>query len=185
MSLRRDLLTAVLDSSVLVPRWSRVVLQQLAAPPVRRFQPVWSEWIIAETWRVLTWRWLSRAARTDQEEWHALTRAANEMLRYLVPVMKLVSIRDVVGPVAWPELKDAEDAPVWATAVVAGAQYVVSHNVLDFPPLVQGRHVYREIEYLTAIEFVEDILSEDAAAVYGTPLRPEALVRSRRVPYPT
>jgi hypothetical protein len=41
------------------------------------------------------------------------------MLRYLVPVMKLVSIRDVVGPVAWPELKDAEDAPVWATAVAA------------------------------------------------------------------
>jgi hypothetical protein len=32
--------------------------------------------------------------------------------------------------------------------------------VADFPPLVQGRHIYRGIEYLTAIEFVEDVLGE-------------------------
>jgi hypothetical protein len=95
----------VLDSSVLVPRWSRIVLQQLAAQPRQRFAPVWSEptfgpkvgWIIAETWRVLTWRWLARAA--------------NEMLRYLLPVVTLASIRDIVEPVPWPGLQDTEDAP--------------------------------------------------------------------------
>ena len=173
---------AVLDSSVLVPLWSRVVLQQLAARPDRPFVPAWSEWIIAETWRVLAWRWLTRAARTDEAEWHSLTQAANAMLRYLLPVMTLVSLRGYAGPAPWPELRDEEDVPIWQTAVVARAQYVVSHNATDFPPLVQGRHVYGGIEYLTAIEFVEDVLGADAAVVYGAPLPPGALLRSCRRP---
>jgi hypothetical protein len=59
---------AVLDSSVLVPTWSRFVLQRLAATSPQRHVPVWSEWIIAETWRVLTWRWLVRTGRTDLAE---------------------------------------------------------------------------------------------------------------------
>jgi hypothetical protein len=103
------------------------------------------------------------------------------MLRRLLSVMRLVSIRDFVGPSPWPRLKDAEDEPNWATAVMAGAQYVVSHNVEDFPPLAQGRHVYGGVEYLTGIEFVEDVLGEDAAVVFGAPLKPGALVRGRRV----
>jgi hypothetical protein len=116
----------------------------------------------------------------DDEE--ALAQAANRMLRRLLAVMRLVSIRDFVGPAPWPGLKDADDEPIWATAAVAGAQYVVSHNVEDFPPLMQGRHVYGSVEYLTAIEFVEDGLGEDAAAVFGVPVPPSALIRSRRVP---
>jgi hypothetical protein len=104
------------------------------------------------------------------------------MLRRFLAVMRLVSIRGFVGPAPWPGLKDADDEPIWATAVVAGAQYTVSHNIEDFPPLVEGRHVFGGIEYLTAIEFVEDVLGGDAAAVYGLPLPPGALVRSRRVP---
>ena len=89
---------AVLDSSVLVPRWSRVVLQLLATRPDPLFIPAWSEWIIAETWRVLAWRCLTGAAQADENEWESLTRAANAMLRYLLPVMRLVSLRDFVGP---------------------------------------------------------------------------------------
>ena len=173
---------AVLDSSVLVPRWSRLVLQRLAAPPHFRYAPAWSEWIIAETWRVLAWRGCTGAARTDEAEWQSLTQAANTMLRYLLRVMTLVSLRGYAGPAPWPELRDEEDVPIWQTAVVARAQYVVSHNATDFPPLVQGRHMYGGIEYLTAIEFVEDVLGADAAAVYGAPLPPGALLRSRRRP---
>jgi hypothetical protein len=94
----------------------------------------------------------------------------------------LVSIRDFAGPAPWPGLRDTEDEPIWATAVVAGAHLVVSDNTHDFPLLVQGRHSYRGIEYVTAIEFVEDVLGADGAAVYGAPLPPGALVRSRRVP---
>jgi PIN domain len=171
---------AVLDSSVLVPEWSRFVLQRLAASPYRRFAPVWSEWIIAETWRTLAWRRLTRADRADRAEWRALTRSANQMLRYLVPVMTLVSIRDFAGPEPWPTLTDPDDAPVWATAIVAGAQYVVSPNTRDLPPLVGGRHLYGGVEYLTAIEFVEDVLGEDAAQVYRAPVPRDARLRSRR-----
>ena len=123
----------MLDSSVLVPRWSRVVLQQLAVRQAPPFIPAWSEWIIAETWRTLAWQWLNRV-------------------------------------------------PIWQTAVVAGAHYVVSQNTHDFPPPVLGRHVYGGVEYLTAIEFIEDVLRESAAAVYGAPLPAGASVRSHRVP---
>ena len=42
--------------------------------------------------------------------------------------------------------------------------------------------MYGGIEYLTAIEFVQDVLGADAAAVYGAPSPPGALLRSRRVP---
>src|SRR5262249_27809636 len=71
---------AVLDSSVLVPLWSRLVLQRLAAPPRPRYEPVWSEWVIAEVWRVLTWRWLIDRGPADEA---ALARAANRMMRRL------------------------------------------------------------------------------------------------------
>jgi hypothetical protein len=172
---------AVLDSSVIVPRWSRLVLQRLAARAELPFVPVWSEWIIAETWRTLAWRWLTRAAHPGEFEWNTLTSAANEMLRYLLPVMQLVSLREYVGPESWPELADADDVPIWQTAIVAHAQYVVSHNVADFPPLVQGRHSYRGVEYLTAIEFVEDVLGESATEIYASPLPAGGSIRSLRV----
>lgn len=172
---------AVFDSSVLVPQWSRFVLVRLAERS-SGFVPLWSEWIIAETWRVLAWRWLERAGRIDAVEWRALTLSANRMLRRLLPIMRLVSLRDYAGPAPWPSLRDEDDVPIWATAVVGGARYVVSHNPRDFPPLVEGRHVYRGIEYLTAIEFVEDVLGEDAAAILTSPLPAGAIVRSGRTP---
>jgi hypothetical protein len=125
---------------VLVPHWSRIVLNELAGRADARFVPAWSKWIIAETWRVLTWRWAMDAARADSAEWHALSRSANRMLRRWLPLMRLVTLRGYSGPAPWPELRDPDDAPIWETAVVAGAQYVVSHNATDFPPLVQGRH---------------------------------------------
>ncbi len=64
--------------------------------------------------------------------------------------------------------------------MVASAQYVASHNTRHFPPLVQGRHRYAGIEYLTAIEFVEDVLAENAAASFGSALPSGAPVRSGR-----
>jgi hypothetical protein len=170
----------VLDTSVLVPVWSRVVLQRLAVQTDRLYMPVWSEWIIAETWRVLAWQWRGRVATTDEAEWRALSRAANEMLRYLLRTMVLISLRDFTGPAPWAELRDPDDGPIWETAVVARAQYLVSHNIRDFPPLVQGRHVHEGVEYLTAIEFVEDVLGQDAALVLAAPLPRAAALRSHR-----
>jgi hypothetical protein len=158
--------------------WSRLVVQRLASAPHPWLQPVWSEWIIAETWRVLTWRWLTARGPIDEV---VLTQSANRMLRRLLQVMRCVSLYGIVGAAPWPGLRDAEDAPIWATAVAAGAQYVISHNTTDFPPLVGGRHVYRGIEYLTAIEFIEDVLGLDVEELYGRPLRTGASVRSQRV----
>lgn len=173
---------AVLDTSVLVPTWSRIVLQRLAASPNHRYTPVWSEWIIAETWRVLTWRWLTHTTRTDAAEWRTLSRAANGKLRQLLPVMRLVSLSGYAGPKPWSGLKDDGDAAIWQTAVIAQAQYVVSHNLADFPPLVNGHHAYEGIEYLTAAEFISNVLGEDVEETYGATLPPEALLRSGRRP---
>ena len=171
---------AVLDSSVLVSVWSRIALQNVAAEPEAPFVPAWSEWIIAERWRVLTQKWIVRHGRANVPDVGRLEQAANDMLRYLIPVMKLVSLRDFTGPAPWPELTDLNDAPIWQTAVVAGAQYVVSQNIHDFPPLVGGRHLYGGIEYVTPVEFMEDVLGLSAVAVHGGPLPAGALLRSRR-----
>jgi hypothetical protein len=161
---------AVLDSSVLVPRWSRHVLQRLAVQSDPQFIPVWSEWIIAETWRTLASQWLNRTLQADQLEPRSLTQAANNMLRHMLQVMQLVSIRGYAGPLPWPELSDEDDVPIWQTAVIAQAQFVVSQNVRHFPPIMQGRHVFLGIEYLTTLEFVEQILGTNAAALHPGPL---------------
>ena len=175
-----DVPVAVTDSSVLVPVWSRYVLQRLAAGAAPPYRPAWSEWIIAETWRVLTEQWFERFGGVTAPGVGRLDDLANGMLRRLLRVMHLVSLRGYAGPGAWPELADADDEPVWQTAVAAGAQYVISNNTRHFPPLVSGRHLYGGVEYVTAIEFIEDILGKDAAAVYERPLPGGAQLRSRR-----
>src|SRR4051794_35131033 len=78
---------AVLDTSVLVPRWSRLVLMRLAADPYRLYQPVWSEWIATETWRVLT-TILIRGGLEDETN----SRRANAMFDYFLPVMDFASV---------------------------------------------------------------------------------------------
>jgi hypothetical protein len=104
------------------------------------------------------------------------------MLGFLLPDMRLVSLRNYTGPGAWAGLSDPDDVPIWQTAVVAGAQYVVSQNTRHFPPLVRGRHVHDGVEYLTAIEFIEDVLGEDVAQLRGTALPLAARLRSGRAP---
>ena len=88
--------------------------------------------------------------------------------------MRLVSLSGYAGPGPWSGLKDDGDAAIWQTAVIAQAQYVVSHNLADFPPLVNGHHAYEGIEYLTAAEFISNVLGEDVEETYGATLPPEA-----------
>ena len=88
------------------------------------------------------------------------------MLQDLLPVMRPVALHQYVRPPPWPSLADPDGEPIWATAVLGQAQYVVSDNTTDFPPFVDLRshsaarsvHLYNDIEYLTAIEFIEDVL---------------------------
>jgi hypothetical protein len=83
----------VLDTSTLVSGWSRRVLQRLASAESPKFEPVWSEWILAETWRVLTWR-ACRVGATQEQT----SERANAMLRHLLPVMRPIALRDYSGP---------------------------------------------------------------------------------------
>ena len=172
----------MLDSSVLVPVWSRTALQQLAVRDQSQFIPVWSEWIVAETWRVLTWRWLERRQGPASDDWRQLASTANGMMRFLLQAMRHVSLHGYTGPAPWPSMRDANDIPVWDTATAAGARYVISHNTTDFPPLVDGRHTWQGVEYLTAIEFIEDILGQDIVGLTTAPLTPAMLLRSNRTP---
>lgn len=178
---------AVLDTSVLVAAWSRITLQNLADRPSPLYRPIWSEWIIAETWRVLTWRWAQRGIA-----WDTISASANSMLRYLVKVMRLLSLHEAVDP-GTPPIIDPNDLPVWTTAVLANARYIVSDNTRDFPPLVEERtvttdgracllvqHRYAGVEWLTAIEFIQDVLGENPEDILGRSLPPSGVVRSQR-----
>lgn len=174
---------AVLDTSVLVSLWSRIVLQRLADPRNPAYVPVWSEWIIGETWRVLTRRWVEEAAGVGLPvDWARLSKAANGMMRRLLDVMQMVSLARRRVPRPWPGHPDPHDEPVWATAKLARADYIVCDDLAVFPPVVDGRHLVQGVEYLTPIEFVEDVLGHDARAVHGRDLPEDGVRRSQRQP---
>ena len=83
---------AVLDSSVLVPAWSRLLLSSLASAWPVLYTPVWCEWIIAETWRVLTAQRLRRLPAITPADERQLSASANAMLTALLQVMTFVSV---------------------------------------------------------------------------------------------
>jgi hypothetical protein len=80
------------------------------------------------------------------------------MMTFLLTTFELVAPLPPY-PVAWEQLQDIGDWPVWAAAKEGNAQYVISENTHDFPPRQpDGRHVYDDVEYLTGREFLESIL---------------------------
>ena len=124
---------AVLDSSVLVPAWSRLILSTLAATRPVLYTPVWCEWIIAETWRVLTLQRVRRLPTMTAADERQLSASANAMLTALLQVMSFVTVVPPFEP-AWAGTTDSADLPIWSAAVRSGAHFVISHNVRDFPP---------------------------------------------------
>jgi hypothetical protein len=164
---------AVLDSSVLVPAWSRLLLSTLAATRPALYTPVWCEWIIAETWRVLpVQRLRGRSALTAADE-RQLSMSANIMLTALLQVMTFVS---VIPPfdAAWAGFGDA-------AAVRAEARFVVSPNLRDVPPRgADGLCAHAGIEFITAESFVSDILGLDATLVAPTPIPGTGHIAHRR-----
>jgi len=71
-------------------------------------------------------------------------------------------VADPKPPLAegWPNLSDENDAPIWASATLMRANYVVSNNIRHFPPKDNGRHVYEGIEYVTPEQFLQIIWFE-------------------------
>ena len=170
---------AVLDASVLIPRWSRGALRRLASAEPPRYQPIWSTAIVAEVWRVLT------AQRLRQGDALAVIATdADAMWRWLDPVMTVVPAYGPPPGSPTSPLRDARDEHPWNAALHARATFVVSHNVRDFPPPTTlgtgARHVAHGIRFLTAIEFIEDVLGCDAALLYGAPLPRAGVLRSHR-----
>lgn len=82
---------AVLDTSVLVPVWSRLLLAELAGPPAV-YTPIWCEWIIAETWRVLAVQQVRRRPAFGPADERQLAVRSNAMLTALLRVMTFVSV---------------------------------------------------------------------------------------------
>lgn len=146
-------LRAVIDTSALVGTRQRRDLRDLALTGA--FTALWSPWIIAELNRVLTWRWIDHTGQDlSQANRTRCADAAKTMMDLLLATFELVDPRPPYPP-AWETLTDQRDYPIWATAVVGGAQYVVSDNTHDYPPRgSDGRHVYRDIEYISGADFL-------------------------------
>lgn len=161
---------AVVDSSVLVPAWSRLLLSTLAAARPVLYTPIWCEWIIAETWRVLTVQRLRRLPLITPADERQLSASANAMLTALLQVMTFVSVVPPFDP-AWPTANDAADLPIWSAALQAGAEFVVSHNLRDFPPRdADGLCAYEGVEFMTTANFVGEVLGLDLDEVAPMPI---------------
>ena len=148
------MVVAVLDASALVGAKNRIALQ--IAMNRRQFIGVWSPWIIEEMARTLTWHW-ARQRGMSVEAKHALSVSAKLMMDILTDTFIAVDPKPPHPP-TWPELRDAGDWPLWATAKLADAQYVVSENTRDFPPRdAMGQNAWEGITYLTTADFLAQI----------------------------
>jgi hypothetical protein len=92
------------------------------------------------------------------------------MLMALLQVMTFVSI---VPPfdAAWAGIADAGDLPIWSAAGRAGARFIVSHNLRDFPPRdADGICAFSGIEFITVENLVREILGLDLDIVAPVPI---------------
>lgn len=175
--------SAVLDTSVLYPAWSRVLLLRLARRQPVDFRGIWSREIARELWRTFEVRDGRRGIAPEQVR-HGATAA----LYPLRQAFAMVAAESRPSGTPASPLPDPNDAHLWNAALSAGAVYIVSHNTRHFPPpspqMAAGEHVLRHhihgVEFVTAIEFIEDILGLDAATLYGAPIPLGGLIRSGR-----
>lgn len=174
---------AVLDTSVLYPVWSRVLLRRLAVGQSPSFRGIWSREIARELWRTFS-AWGVARGLTPEQAQHQVSATLYPLRQVLILVD---GERRPPGTPASP-LPDPDDAHLWNAALNGGAGYIVSHNTRHFPPTewidtagaVVSRHLSHGIKFLTAIEFIEDVLGFDAATIYGAPLPAGGIVRGDR-----
>jgi hypothetical protein len=153
---------AALDTSAL---WGWSPRSELIrALDAGRFDGLWSEWILGELYYGLAWDWAAHKG-TDDTQRRAMSASAHAMLRLLIPRLELITLRGAAVD-RWPSLRDQEDQPVWATAVLGRATHVVSMNTRDFPPNTAApgepsRHVWEGIEYLEPQAFLAMVWADD------------------------
>lgn len=144
---------AVIDTSSLVAPSLRRDLQLAAHEGA--FAGVWSPWIIAELNRILVWHWIKRTNnQLSRDNQRRCSAAAKTMMQILLPTFILVGPLPPYPP-AWENLRDMWDHPIWPAAKASDAQYVVSENTHDYPPLnTAGEHTHEGITYLSGRAFL-------------------------------
>lgn len=147
---------AVLDTNVLYSQTRRTTLVELVR--LGRFEAIWSAWIVAELNRVLTWRWAEQYG-TDARAQRMASVGAKEMMTHLLAAFTLVDL-PFPHPIPWPRLTDIWDIPIYASAVAASADYVVTDDLRHSPPRdpVTKRRMWNGIEYLSYRVFIERIM---------------------------
>lgn len=160
---------AVLDTSVLIGP-ERDALMYLAHKGL--FRIVWSSYGIAEYARV----YMRQCHRLNVPE----RKAVEELNNWIGEVSKLAKYAEYtrLTRMRVPLLRDPDDVPFLATAIVGNAQYFVSDNTADFPPphlnpFPHPLHPFRRVRYITGPAFIDEILR-------GHPRLATRMPRSRR-----
>ena len=136
---------AVLDTSVLLSA-ERNELLALAQRGV--YTLVCSPFIINEVVRLRVE--MAIAHHQDRELYRARINAyVNELSRWAM----MVNHTRLEGGNYTSWLKDPDDEPLIATALVGKAQYIVSWNTRDFPP----SGIYALVRYVTPPEFLTEL----------------------------
>lgn len=143
---------AVLDTNILYSHTRRITLVGLVR--LGRFEAIWSSWIVAELNRVLIWRWAEQYG-IDAATQRLASISAKEMMTHLLAAFTVVD-PPLPYPIPWPQLTDVWDIPIYASAVAAGAHYVVTDDLRHSPPHdpTTKRRIWNGIEYITYRNFV-------------------------------
>lgn len=146
----------MLDTNVLYSHARRTTLVGLVR--LGRFEAIWSAWIVAELNRVLTWRWMEQYGMNAEAQ-RTASISAKEMMTHLLAAFTLID-PPLPHPIPWPRLTDIWDIPIYASAVVAGTDYVVTDDLRHSPPRDSAtkRRTWNGIEYITYRHFVEIVM---------------------------
>lgn len=137
-------LRVVLDTSVLLSG-HRHWLWLLA--DLGYFKPVWSAFIVGEMVRVR----VEHSARRGVER-STYRQRINDLIHLLSDVTLVVNYREISVS---GTLRDSDDEPILATALVARAPYIVSLNTRDFPP----SNELAGVRFLTPDDFLAKLAS--------------------------
>ena len=141
-------LRAVLDTSALLgPHRHELVF--LASQ--QTYTMVWSAFLVAELTRIRT-EWAIRQG-LDRETYR---QRINTLIERLSKIATLVDYTRLEGGNYTDWLRDPDDEPLLATALVGRASYIVSHNTSDFPP--EG--TFAGVRYATPSAFLDTLYSD-------------------------
>lgn len=139
---------AVLDTSALIGRDRHELVFNSRQG---YYEIVWSAFIISEFTRVR--QRLALKHGQPEPEYRA---AINASIRELASLTAYADYTLLTGGNYDQWLKDPDDEPILATALVGGASYIVSTNTHDYPP----GDVFAGVRYLTPRAFLDWLYSQ-------------------------